>query len=126
MKSLPYWFLGLATLFGLAGMIWGIAMGISEDFTLAPAHAHNNLLGFVAMAIYAFYYRLVPAASNTRLAAVHFWLAFLGALTFGPGLVLQLLNMTGVVIQIASLLVVLSMAVFAWIVWTHRSGLTNA
>jgi len=125
MKSLPYWFVGLATLFALAGMGWGIYMGITQDFTLAPAHAHNNLLGFVAMVLYGFYYRLVPAAGNSRMAVVHFWLAFVGALTFGPGLVLTLLNISNVVIQIASLLVILSMAVFSWIVWTHRAGLTN-
>ena len=31
------------------GMVLGIAMGISEDFALQPAHAHLNLLGGVLM-----------------------------------------------------------------------------
>jgi hypothetical protein len=34
---------------GLAGMGFGIFMGIRQDFALAPAHAHLNLLGFVVM-----------------------------------------------------------------------------
>ena len=32
-------------------------MGMNNDFTLAPAHAHNNLLGWVSMAIYGLYFR---------------------------------------------------------------------
>jgi len=62
MKSLPFWFVALATLFVIVGMAWGVQMSISQDHLLAPAHAHNNLIGFVTMAVYGFYYRLVPAA----------------------------------------------------------------
>jgi len=29
----------------LIGMGWGMYMGANENFTLAPAHAHLNLLG---------------------------------------------------------------------------------
>ena len=35
----------------------GIAMAMRQDFTLAPAHAHLNLLGWVSMALYGLYYR---------------------------------------------------------------------
>lgn len=41
----------------LTGMSMGFAMGMSQDFTLAPAHAHLNLLGWVTMAIYGLYHR---------------------------------------------------------------------
>jgi hypothetical protein len=47
----------LAALCALAGMALGIVMGISQDFTLAPAHAHLNLLGWVTMALYGLYHR---------------------------------------------------------------------
>jgi hypothetical protein len=47
----------IAALAGLGGMVMGIVMGISQDFTLAPAHAHLNLLGWVTMAIYGLYHR---------------------------------------------------------------------
>ena len=36
MKSLPYWFIGLGTLFALAGMVLGDYMGMSEWYTLIP------------------------------------------------------------------------------------------
>ncbi|HEY5816928.1 MAG TPA: hypothetical protein VIU14_00815 [Mesorhizobium sp.] len=44
-----------------AGMSLGIHMGINDDFTLAPAHAHLNLLGWVTMSLYGLYYRSAPA-----------------------------------------------------------------
>lgn len=47
----------VAGLSGLGGMAMGIVMGIGQDFTLAPAHAHLNLLGYVTMAIYGLYHR---------------------------------------------------------------------
>ena len=94
MKSLPYWFIGLGTLFALAGMVLGIYMGMSEDHSLIDAHAHNNLIGYVTMIIYGVYYRLVPVASGKLLAVIHFWVALLGAATFGIGLALTLQGVT--------------------------------
>lgn len=41
---------------GLAGMSLGDFMGAAEDFTLNPAHAQANLLGWVTMAIYGLYH----------------------------------------------------------------------
>lgn len=47
----------VAAIAALGGMTMGIVMGISQDFTLAPSHAHLNLLGWVTMAIYGLYHR---------------------------------------------------------------------
>jgi hypothetical protein len=47
----------VAALAALGGMTMGIVMGITQDFTLAPSHAHLNLLGWVTMAIYGLYHR---------------------------------------------------------------------
>ena len=124
MKSLPYWFIGLGTLFALAGMVLGIYMGMSEDHSLIDAHAHNNLIGYVTMIIYGVYYRLVPAATGKLLATFHFWVALAGAATFGIGLALTLQGITWL-IQISSLLVIIGMLIFSWTVWTNRAGLTN-
>ena len=126
MKSLPYWFIGLATLFAIFGMCWGVQMSITQDYQLAPAHAHNNLIGFVVMTLYGIYYRLVPAAASKRLAAVHFWVALIGALTFGLGIALAILSVTEIVVQVSTLFVLGSMIIFSWTVWTNRAGLTNA
>jgi hypothetical protein len=48
----------------LGGMGLGITMGLSQDFTLAPAHAHLNLLGWVTMAIYGLYHRSIGRVSG--------------------------------------------------------------
>lgn len=47
----------MAGLAALGGMTLGIVMGLSQDFTLAPAHAHLNLLGWVTLALYGLYHR---------------------------------------------------------------------
>ena len=42
MKTLPYYFLGIAVLQGLVGMGLGVFMGISGDFTLARFFMHPS------------------------------------------------------------------------------------
>ena len=123
MKALPFWFFGVAVILAIIGMGVGIYMGISEDHTLAPAHAHNNLVGWVTMALYGFYYKLVPAAGRSRLAVVHFWLALVGAVTIGLGIAMAAQGQT-LLVQVSSLVVIVAMILFAYIVWTHRAGLS--
>lgn len=123
MRSLPYWFISLSTLFAIVGMGVGIYMAASQDHILASAHAHNNLLGFVAMALYGLYYKAVPIAARTRLAVVHFWLAFAGALTLGPGVGLAVTGRGETLASLSSIIVLLSMVLFAYIVFANRQGL---
>lgn len=122
MKALPFWFLAVAVILATIGMGVGIYMGISEDHTLAPAHAHNNLVGWVTLAIYGFYYKLVPAAGRSRLALVHFWLAVVGGATIGLGIAMAAQGQS-LLVQISSLLVIAAMVLFAYIVWTNRASL---
>jgi hypothetical protein len=126
MKSLSFWFIMLASLFALAGMAFGIWMSASQDHTLAGAHAHNNLIGFVTMAFFGVYYRLVPAAAATRLAVVHFWVAFVGAVLFPIGVGMAILGMGPLLAQVSSILVILAMLIFAWTIFANRSALTAA
>jgi hypothetical protein len=81
--------LAVAGLAALTGMTLGMAMGISQDFTLAPAHAHLNLLGWVTMALYGLYHR-----SSGRTGGWLVWLQVLsgaiGAATMSGGLALYL------------------------------------
>ena len=46
----------------------GIEMGVRQDFALAPAHAHLNLVGGVLLFVFGLYYRLVPGAGASALA----------------------------------------------------------
>ena len=71
-------FLRHSVIYILIGISIGIYMAASHNHTLSPVHAHLNLLGFVAMAIYGFFHRLYPAAGNDPLARWHFWIANLG------------------------------------------------
>src|SRR6266404_4639539 len=103
----------------LVGMLAGIAMGIQQDFTLAPAHAHLNLIGGVLLFLFGLYYRLVPAAGTTTLAKVQGWLHMVGAILFPAGVAAVLLKGSSAeAAPIAgSLLVVAAMALFAVIVF---------
>ena len=75
---LAYFCFIAAALAGLTGMSLGIWMGMNEDFTLAPVHAHLNLLGWVTLALYGLYHRGVERGSN-RLAWMQAGSAALGA-----------------------------------------------
>ena len=103
----------------LVGMLAGIAMGILQNFTLAPAHAHLNLVGGVLLFLFGLYYRMVPAAGTTTLAKVQGWLHMAGAILFPAGIAVVLLK--GPSFEAApvagSLLVVTAMALFVVIVF---------
>jgi hypothetical protein len=103
----------------LIGMLAGIVMGIQQDFTLAPAHAHLNLVGGVLLFMFGLYYRLVPAAGSTSLAKLQGWLHIVGAILFPAGIALVVLKGTSFIAApiIGSLIVVAAMALFALIVF---------
>jgi hypothetical protein len=125
MKNLPYWFLSIAVLQALVGMGAGIFMGITGDYTLAPAHAHNNLLGWVSMAIFGLYYAVVPDVAARRPAMVHFWLSLVANIVFPIGIGLVVTGKGEMLSIIGSLLEVLSMLLFGVIVWTNRVALAR-
>ena len=102
----------------LVGMLAGIAMGIQQNFVLAPAHAHLNLVGGVLLFLFGLYYRLIPAAGTSTLAKVQGWLHMIGAILFPVGVAVVLLK--GPAFEAApiagSLIVVAAMALFVVIV----------
>src|ERR1700730_4555329 len=69
-----------AVLVVIAGMIWGIVMGISQDHSTMPAHAHLNLLGWVSLFLFGIYYHLHPAVDLSRLALVQVWIWIVGTI----------------------------------------------
>ena len=109
--------LRVSTVLLLCGLMLGITMGIKEDFTLAPAHAHLNLIGFVLMFMVGLYYRIVPAAGTGALAKIQAGLHIAGAIVLPIGVALVLTGGTGVVVIVGSLIVLAAMALFAWIVF---------
>ena len=105
---------------GLAGMGFGIFMGITQDFMLAPAHAHLNLLGFVTMFLSALYYRAFPEAAAMRLAFYQSAVSMAGAVLFPIGIACVLLgghDRFEPVVVAGALTVFLGMTLFAVIVY---------
>jgi len=74
----------------LTGMGWGMYMGAANDVTMAPAHAHLNLLGWVTMALYGTFYALTRQTMSPRLAWANFIVSGLGVLVLIPSLTLFL------------------------------------
>jgi hypothetical protein len=102
----------------LLGMLAGIVMGIQQDFTLAPAHAHLNLVGGVLLFLFGLYYNMVPAAGTTALAKLQGWLHIVGSIVFPAGIAIVVLKGTSFIAApiVGSLIVVVAMALFAVIV----------
>lgn len=112
MKGMGLLFFASGAIYVAAGMLWGIHMGMTQDFTLAPAHAHLNLVGFVTMSLMGLFYHLTPRAAASILSRVHFGLATLGVWTMVPGIALAETGQGLALAIVGSLLTVSAMAVF--------------
>lgn len=79
-------FFTLAILYLLCGMALGLHMSIIHDHTQMPVHAHAMVAGWLMSSVFAFFYFLVPAAAQSRLAPVHFWLTTVSGILLIVGL----------------------------------------
>ena len=109
----------LAALYLVIGVTMGIVMGTMHQFTLAPVHAHVNLLGFATLALAGLIYKAYPAAAETRLAHVHFWIHSLGLPIFMIGLALALTGHEAFMplVSIGATVVFVGILVFAVNIW---------
>lgn len=114
-------FLRVSVVLIVIGMMLGIAMGITQDFRLAPAHAHLNLVGYVALFLAGLYYQAVPQATASRLATAHAWIAVIGALVFPLGIAAVLLGGPSYAVYaiIGSLIALAGMVLFAIVVFRN-------
>jgi hypothetical protein len=118
--NISNWFFRLGVIAVLIGMGLGIWMGKEENFTLAPAHAHLNLIGFVLPFIYGFFYRSFPSVAAGWSARLHLllWLVGVGAMVVGLVLFLPAQDKTYLPILITGeTTTALAMLVFAINVW---------
>ncbi len=115
------WFIRIAVVYVVIGMIFGQVMGITEKFAYADVHAHINLLGWATLALAGVIYTIFPAAGTNRLAVAHFWLHNIGLPVFVIGLFLLASNdRTGLPFAIVgSTLAILGILVFATNVWIN-------
>ena len=109
----------IGVLYLAVGICMGIVMGAREQFTLAPVHAHINLLGFVTLTLAGLIYKVFPAAAQTRLAKIHFWVHNIALPPFMVALALLLSGNQdmGPVVGILSLVVGGAVLLFIVNVW---------
>lgn len=99
------------TVLGILGMLLGIHMGVGQDFTLAPVHAHVNLVGWVSLMLFGLAYRAGIAKSD-RWAVVHFWIALIAAVVFPVGIAVSITREQPALAIFGALLALLSMILF--------------
>lgn len=126
--SLAYRFFIFGVLFALTGMGMGTYMGASHDFTLAPVHAHINLVGWATHFLFGLYYRGEPANARGLLPELQFLcavgggillpLGVVGAVTGGGGLEIAILPGTALTLG--------SMMLFLAVVLRGRARLRSA
>jgi drug/metabolite transporter (DMT)-like permease len=109
----------LAVVFVVVGMVMGIAMAISGDHSVFPAHAHLNLLGWVSLFLFGMYYERNPVLDTSRSAKwqVIVWSAATVVLTIGVALVHTGHDEAEPIAGIGSLAIVAAMLWFGWFVF---------
>jgi len=120
MRGVAFWFFFTAIVYVIAGMAFGIHMSAIQDFELAPAHAHLNLIGWATLALCGLYYHLVPKAAEGLLPRIHFVVATLGLWIIIPGIVFALRQQGEVLAKTGSVLTILGMVLFLVIVFRSR------
>lgn len=118
------WLLRIATLYFAIGVAFGLGMGITHNFVLAPVHSHVNLLGWVSLGLVGLLYAVRPAFAATRLARAHFVLHNLGLPLMCGGLFFQLQGAEAAVpvVGVGSLLIAGGIACLLANVWRLTSA----
>lgn len=100
----------------LVGMAFGIWMSATQDHSLAPAHAHLNLIGGVLLALFGAFYMLVPSAAGSRLAKIQVGLTHLAIWFMFPGIIMAIQQQGETLAKIGSVLGILAILLFVVIV----------
>jgi hypothetical protein len=112
-------FIGLGLIFLVIGMVFGIWMGITQNFQYQAAHAHWNLVGFVTSTLYGLIHRAYPKLATSKLTWAQCFVHVLGVLIFAPGIILAVVTQQEIGAVIGALLLVLAALMFMWIYFTH-------
>jgi hypothetical protein len=114
----------IAVVCALAGIGMGIAMGISRDHSVMPAHAHLNLLGWVPLFLFGIYYRLHPAIDASPLARIQVWIWSMGTVALTVAVAAIHMGYTGAdpVAAVSSLVVLGAMVLFGILVFWPSFG----
>lgn len=124
MKNMDILYVVIGALYLVIGMLLGIVMGIHQDFTLAPVHAHINLVGFSAHSVLGLIYKAWPTLKEGTLARVQFLLFVIGSPILLIGIAVAIKSTSAALAIIGSMLVILGAVLFLVVVtrgWL-RSG----
>lgn len=125
MKGAARKFFVLALLYAICGMALGLYMGLSQDHSQMPVHAHAMVLGWLMSGFFAFFYHLFPDIGRSPLATAHFWL------TAASGIILLLalfMLFSGNVAMepVAGISSIAFFACFLLFVWIARPAFSRA
>src|SRR6202050_5972213 len=117
-----------AVLLVIVGMLWGIVMGISEDHSAMPAHAHLNLLGWVSLFLSGIYYKLHPSLEDAKSAMAQIWIWIIGTIVLAIGVAMVHTGHAAgdPIAAIGSFIVPLGILVFGWLVYRGERVETTA
>ncbi|MCZ4274192.1 hypothetical protein [Maritalea porphyrae] len=121
-RNVGFWFFAVAAICALIGMGWGIQMSATHNHVLSPAHGHLNLVGWVTMAFFGLFYKLVPQAGESLIAKVHLGVALLGLISFVPGIAMAISGQGETLVKIGSALIIFSMLIFIFNVFKYRDA----
>lgn len=108
----------------IAGMIWGIVMGISENHSTFPAHAHLNLLGWVSLFLIGIYYHLHPSLDGSRLASLQVWIWIAATIVLSIAVALIHSGRAGgaAMAAVSSLVILADAILFGWLVYQPKQA----
>ncbi|WP_421378418.1 cytochrome-c oxidase [Bacillus salacetis] len=106
--------LKISVFYLIVGVGLGMYMSIVHNFGYTGAHAHINLLGWASLALAGLIYVLFPAAAESTLGKIHFWLHNIGLPIMCIGLFIVVHNQSLAVpiISIGSILATLGIISF--------------
>ena len=112
----------IAAIYMLIGVVMGVAMGISGNFSLSSTHSHILLLGWLTMSVSGIVYILIPGCNHNRLAMLHFWGHNVGLPVMTASLALYVYGYTDAekTIGVGSVLILISLLVFT--INLYRNG----
>lgn len=112
MKGMLFLRTGIVLL--VAGVVLGMQMGIAQDFTYAPVHAHLNLVGGVLMMVAGVVYNARPDLSP-RMVSAHYVSHLLGTVLLPLGIYGSIAGTrwAGPVVGTGSVLALLALLLFA-------------
>jgi hypothetical protein len=117
------WFLCAITYF-VIGIGLGVYMGATGSHLLSSVHTHISLVGWVSMGLTGLLYRSFPAAAQSALAIWHFWMYQLAApaMLLAVAAVYSGYEKAGPVAGAASVVVLVSVLLFWWAVFSARNS----